>query len=608
MPWEAFQSELFKTFANFSKEETMFTTPPTPMETSVEVKLACAAGICDCSHILGGVVSQLRPCRFAYFIFKDLNNVSNEDQQLFVGVCDGFAVVDREPAPYSCNNYLSILSEENKPKMDSIVATELAEGFLSVSEETPTCIHALGAVPKGPQGIRPITDCSRPSGVSVNDRCSSLVKKFSYLNVHDVVKLVTPGAFLSVVDIQAAYRAVPVKPSHRKYLGLRWNLSGRDLYLTDNRLCFGMSTGPCYFNMVSCFIANTLRRDFNINVIQYLDDFCLVSAREDDAQVAQWTTVKFIRHLGFHIAWRKVASPATCVTYLGVEIDTSRMELRLPMEKVNKFKRFVSRFAKEKSISKKELEELNGVLSHCSQIVQGGRVFTRRCYDTYRQIIQLKRNRINISPGMSSDLQWWVDFAPHFNGVNLIPHMEAETPIYTDSSLVAYAAVSGCDWAMGLWGQVHFEGPSSPCGHVVSAPHLEEDHRRNINVLELWAAVVALERLSSQIANHVVTMWIDNKQVIAMLLNGASVNPKCMDWVRRLFWVLMKDNIKLNPTYIKSEENVVADTLSRIPFIKNYLEFEALITPQKLCCNDVLINMFSSRSVRPKGKGQVLSC
>lgn len=96
--------------------------------------------------------------------------------------------------------------------MDSIVATELAEGFLNVSEETPTCIHALGTVPKGLQGIRPITDCSRPSGESVNDNCSSLVKKFSYLNVHDVVKLITPGAFLSVVDIQAAYRAVPAAP------------------------------------------------------------------------------------------------------------------------------------------------------------------------------------------------------------------------------------------------------------------------------------------------------------------------------------------------------------------------------------------------------------
>lgn len=70
------------------------------------VKLACAAGICDCSHTLGNVVCQLRPCRLAYFMFKDTVNIPDEDLQLFEGVCDGFAVVDTEPTPYACNNYL----------------------------------------------------------------------------------------------------------------------------------------------------------------------------------------------------------------------------------------------------------------------------------------------------------------------------------------------------------------------------------------------------------------------------------------------------------------------------------------------------------------------
>lgn len=436
-------------------------------------------------------------------------------------------------------------------------------------------------------------------GGSVNDNCSTLVKKLSYLNVHDVVKLITPGAFLSVVDIHAAYRAVPVKPSHRTYLGLRWNLDGQDLFLTDNRLCFGLSTGPCYFNMLSCFIASTLRRVFNINVVQYLDDFCLVSSHESDAQVAQWTALRFLRYLGFHIAWRKVASPAKCVTYLSVEIDTCKMELRLPQGKVDKFKCLVKKFVVEKFISKKELEELNGVLSHCSQIVQGGRVFTRRCYDTYKQIIHLRKTRINISTGMRCDLQWWADFAPHFNGVSLIPHVAAETPIYTDSSLVGFAAVLDKDWAIGLWEKDPSGYATSSCDHIVPAPPLDVVHRQNINVLELWAAVVALERWSPLLANRVVTMWIDNKQVIAMLLNGASINAQCMDWVRRLFWVLMKDNIKLNPMYIKSEENVVADSLSRVPHIKSVCEFETLISPHVLCCPDVITSMFTSRSLEP---------
>lgn len=57
---------------------------------------------------------------------------------------------------------------------------------MSVSGSKPRFIHALGAGPKGTDGIRPITKYLRPNGVTVNFNCFSLVQKFSYLNVEDV--------------------------------------------------------------------------------------------------------------------------------------------------------------------------------------------------------------------------------------------------------------------------------------------------------------------------------------------------------------------------------------------------------------------------------------
>lgn len=86
--------------------------------------------------------------------------------------------------------------------------------------------------------------------------------------------------------------------------------------------------------------------------------------------------------------WRKVTAPSTITTYLGVEIDSVRMLLTLPQEKVDKFCEYFNKFVTAKTTSMKDLERLNGYISHCSQIVQGRCVFTRRCFDMYKQIVR----------------------------------------------------------------------------------------------------------------------------------------------------------------------------------------------------------------------------
>lgn len=118
--------------------------------------------------------------------------------------------------------------------MDALVRSELAEGFISRVAAKPTCIHALGAVPKGSDSIRPITDCSRPQGQSVNSHCGTLAKKFQYNSIKDVVSGITPGCYLAVIDIKSAFRSVPVAPHHRQYLGFRWELDGDEHYYVDN--------------------------------------------------------------------------------------------------------------------------------------------------------------------------------------------------------------------------------------------------------------------------------------------------------------------------------------------------------------------------------------
>lgn len=78
---------------------------------------------------------------------------------------------------------------------------------------------------------------------------------------------------MTVVDIQAAYRAVPIFPEHRKYLGFIWEWEGQARYFQDNRLCFGLSTGPFYFHSISCLLADFLKSSLNVSLVHYLDDY-----------------------------------------------------------------------------------------------------------------------------------------------------------------------------------------------------------------------------------------------------------------------------------------------------------------------------------------------
>ena len=187
---------------------------------AISVFDVCIAGTCDCRHSIGGVPAQLKPCRAASFIFgpNSLPTISEEDRQfIWQGLVNGFKIVDPDcPATYSCQNYESIISDKFKDEMTTLLQAELATGKVSRAAVSPTCIHALGAVKKSDGRLRPITDCSRPDGHSINNFMSSTFKSFSYNSVDTAVQVLNPADFMSVVDISSAYRSVNVHADHTK--------------------------------------------------------------------------------------------------------------------------------------------------------------------------------------------------------------------------------------------------------------------------------------------------------------------------------------------------------------------------------------------------------
>ena len=564
-----------------------------PLGKPVTVYSSCITGNCSCVYYIGDVPCQLKPCRFAAVIFSN-PDWAHKYTDLLWCITDGFPIVDDDVPSYYCRNYNSITEPVGKEKMDKIVRSELAENVISMVDYTPHCVHSLGAVPKPGGGIRPISDCSRPTGLSVNNFCSSLFKEFSYKSVDDVVDILKWGMCMSVVDIKSAYRAVPIRQEHRKYMGFEWELDGIKKVFVENRLCFGLRLGPQYFQLISNFIHDILLNVYDVETVNYLDDFITLGRSYEKCLNAQGCILKVLRDLGFYVAYDKVSPPSTCTIFLGIEIDSVSMELRLPEAKILKLNNHLDAFIAAERISKVDLESLGGLLSPCAHLVRGGRTFCRRLYNLYKEVCSKGLKSVKIPDGVRADLKWWKVFCRSFNGVSQINNRDYHEPMVSDASLKGFGVYLGRDWAAGSWDLGSGIKVESGCEHVSSPPIQDRDlvDFSNINVLELWPILVGLRRWSNLLKNSSLTVFTDNTQVMFMLIKGSSTNVTCMAWIKEIYWICVFNNIELKPKYISTDNNLIADTLSRLNYCDRLNDSIMALYNANLCCASRLLDNY----------------
>ena len=137
-----------------------------------------------------------------------------------------------------------------------------------------TQISPIGVIPKSsqPGRWRLIVDLSSPEGNSVNEGIAPEWCSLQYLRVDDVVQHIVAtgqGTLLAKLDIESSYRMVPVHPSDRGPLGMRWE---GGLFF-DTRLPFGLRSAPKIFSAVADALQWSFYRSGVTWVEHYLDDF-----------------------------------------------------------------------------------------------------------------------------------------------------------------------------------------------------------------------------------------------------------------------------------------------------------------------------------------------
>jgi hypothetical protein len=82
----------------------------------------------------------------------------------------------------------------------------------------------------------------------------------------------------------------------------------------------------------------------------------------------------------------KTTGPTTVLRYLGFEIDTLLMMIRIPQEKIDKLRSILQPIILKKKVKVKHLESLTGLMAFCSKALPSSRAFIRRFYDILASI------------------------------------------------------------------------------------------------------------------------------------------------------------------------------------------------------------------------------
>lgn len=437
--------------------------------------------------------------------------------------------------------------------VDAELAKEIAAGrIIGPFTEPPwrnLRTSGIGVVPKKNGKWRAILHLSAPEGHSVNDHINKDEFSIHYSSVDDAVALLSQygqDALMAKVDLKAAFRLIPVRAADWIHLGIRW----RDQFYVDTCLPFGLRSAPALFNHYAEALHWIMANRHGAQLLHYLDDFLLVGPPgRDTCQEAMSRMLKVCDHLGIPVASEKLEGPTTALTFLGIVLDTSAKQLRLPPDKLEELTGLTRCWLGRQKATKRELLSLIGKLSFAAKVVPAGRLFLRRLIDLSTTTRKL-HHHVTLNAEARADIKWWEDFLPSWNGVAMFLEPEWTTAdslqLFTDASgSLGFGAYFKGAWLRGDW-QPHQCLPL-----------------RSIHWQELFAIVAAASTWGHHWSGLRIHFHCDNLPIVQAWARQSSKHPDLMKLLRTLFLVAAQNNFTIRLSHLPGRLNRIADALSR---------------------------------------------
>ncbi|XP_033746941.1 uncharacterized protein LOC117332165 [Pecten maximus] len=258
--------------------------------------------------------------------------------------------------------------------------------------------------------------------------------------------------------------------------------------------------------------------------------------------------------LGVPLANEKTEGPVQILVFLGLEINTQDMSVRIPQGKLLELKEKLLALYNCRKATVKEIQALSGLLNFCSSAIPCAKAFNIRFYDSISGMVN-PRHHVRLTCDLKEDIQVWLVFLEFFNGVTYIPDLEwtsdTQLELFTDSA--GGSQLGGGAYFQGHW--VFFPWPPAWIGTVVLP---------DITFLELVPVVLAFHIWGSFMSKRKIILHIDNSALVACINKKSSKSKGVMHLLRPFVLDIMINNIQCKATHLAGTKNLIADAISRL--------------------------------------------
>lgn len=459
-----------------------------------------------------------------------------------------------------CKNLQSSLKDPESVRL--LLSKELDKGFLfgpfiSIPFKDYR-INPLGlAEHKYSKKKRLIVDMSAPHNNGDHPSLNSLIDKethsLQYVRIDDAIELIRklgPGSLLVKTDISDAFKLIPIRPDLWPFHGVSWE----NRYYFYSRLVFGSRSSPKIFDNLSIAICWITQHVYHIeNVLHLLDDFLVVIPTSTDAHLIKEKFLSIFHSLRVPIAQHKTEGPATCLEYLGIILDSEKMEARLPRQKTLRILDTIEAFTSRRTCTKRELLSLLGHMSFAGKVVRPGRSFISHLISLSTSVEKL-HHHVTLTADVRADLNMWADFLRNWNGASFFIDanitLAADLTIFTDATPSSYGGFFKSQWFQGLFPPDFFH------------------EQQSMALCELYPIVLAAALWGSNWANKRILFYCDNLSTVNIISKGRSKVPSIMKLMRRLTFLSCVHNFVIHAKHIPGVENDIADSISRFQMDK----------------------------------------
>ena len=308
---------------------------------------------------------------------------------------------------------------------------------------------------------------------------------------------------------------------------------------------FWNTVSPKIFSAVADTLLWILIQKASKTVLHYLDDFIWVAGSLAEAKYQKEILLSTWHALGVPLEPSKLQGAATCLSSLGIEVNTVAFQLCLPVDKLVCLTVELNAAISRKCMKKHNLQSLTGLLQHATKVIWPGRSFLWRLH-ALKSVGNFPHHQIHLNIAARADIIWWHIFMDNWNGLSLL-----WSAVICSPECIVVSDASG-SWYYGAYYLPHWF-------HMKSPPQAQHFW---IAVKELFPLVIAAAINGKYWSGQLIQLSMDNEAMVHILPAVYSCECHLMHLILALVFLAFHFNFWFTDSHIAGDSNILDDAVS----------------------------------------------